>query len=233
MGQLVSRLVTGVADWWSPEPSPDRVVGDALQEMRRARDVLTRSSAHKRRRIGDIDLKIVDLGLSMQNRANRLAEVDSQEFRRHLRQRKLLTRSHGVFQAQLSNLDVQIEELENAPALELTLQSLQIGVDARLHASERVGSIMKTVRTSLATLYDEQRVSREHAAISEELRDMDDSALEQELRDMMGDTEFMGQFDGNALEERRLAMLSGAPAPPKTEPQRSPAAVERELGLAQ
>jgi len=233
MGQLVSSVLVTLG-LRTPEPTPDQVVSDALGELRNARDVLTRTAAHKRRLVKDVDARIVDLGLLMQNRLNRLAEIDAQEFRRHLRRRKVLTRSHGVFQQQLSNLESQIEALENAPALELSLRSLQSGVDARHHSSERANVIMTNVRASLATLYDDVRVQKEQHSVDDELQAMDDATLEQELQSLMQDDEFLGQFDRTALEQRRLELLAGAPSPPTTTPSSSAVGVrdvERELGL--
>lgn len=228
MGQFVSSVLVTIGIL-SPVPEPDQVVENALNELRNAHEILTRTAGHKRRLVKDVDTRIVDLGLLMQNRLNRLAEIDAQEFRRHLRRRKILTRSHGVFQQQLSNLESQIEALENAPSLELSLRSLQTGVGARHHSSERANAIMTNVRESLATLYDDMRVQKEQHSVDDELQAMDDATLEMELQSLMQDDEFLGQFDRTVLEQRRLELLAGAPSPPTTTPVIHD--VERDLGL--
>jgi len=201
-----------------PEPSFDEVRHTALAKMRRVQQQLTDATEHKRRLVRDIDVHIVELGLRARNASNRLSELDAAEFRRHFRRRKMMVRSHSIFQQQLSNLDEQVERLSTSPVLELSLDATKSGVDARQRDAARVKSTLVELNAQLATLNDEDRIDRETAAIRQEVTSLDDAALEAELEDLMHNDDFIGQFEAEWLERRRIELMQNAPSPPTEEP---------------
>ena len=218
MGQIVSRVLVALGLIAPIEPSFDEVRRTALDKMRRVQQQLTDATDHKRRLVRDIDEHIVVLGLRARNAANRLSELDAAEFRRHFRRRKMMVRSHSIFQQQLSNLDEQVERLATSPVLELSLDATKAGVDARHRDATRVRATLVELNAQLATLNDDERIDRETAAIREEVTSLDDAALEHELDDLMHNDDFIGQFEAEWLERRRIELLHLAPSVPDDEP---------------
>ena len=207
------------------------LVEQALHELRESRHMLQVRIANKRRLIADVDRNMVELGLRMQNTANRLNEIDAQSFRREFRQKRLLVRSHGQFCTQLSNLDGQIMMLEDSPALEHSLESLHGGANAQRASADETRALIETVRADMASLLSTDHFAALRRDVDSSVGSMDDDALRAELDALMHNDEFIGQFDHDDLERARIALIESAPRVPHAPPQQ--AATTAAVGVAE
>jgi len=182
------------------------VHGKALADLQASRAILEARAAEKRRLILDADVHLVELGLRMQARGNRLSEADAQTFRRVARHRKHLLATHGQFQSLLANIEAQIVHLGDMPALEHSFGTLAASVGARAQRVADTRAMLSSIATDMETLL----TSRNAVKALDGVLSVD--AAEDELEKLMHSSALSEALD------RVQRQLAEAPSPPAEAP---------------
>ena len=166
--------------------------------MREARRLLSAKCADKRRRVRDVDERMLALGLRMRARHNRLEALDATEFRTVLRERLVHVAAFERLQTLVAALNEHIAALEDAPAVAHTLDALAGGAEAGAEAARAAAAALATIRQQLADVahapVPEAAAALEHATTD---------TLHKRLDDMLEEPAFIDQFDVADLKRER------------------------------
>ena len=217
-------VVYEAAFYWSPDARARRqrgTVQGALARLRDSQRTISQSIEAKRRRIGDFDRNIMEIGLRWRPTAATVAKRplsanDRAALKHELTRKRLFTRRILRFFELLANVEQQIALLEDSGMLQASATAMRAG--AAVHQGLRpdeVERILEAVAEQQEHASDTAQFLQDQAAVTADMCDSD-ASLEDELASLMENDDFTAQFDPEDIAQAQRAAT--APSTPVTDP---------------